>query len=136
MADVKAIEHLLCERYNVPSVEGLGPFAEAVRLARIGNLGPLRQAVRARDMYRWGTAIEAALDAPDPTDPTEGETVTEEPPAAEETNQEAPPAAEGETVTEEAPNADQPSKPRRAGVRGAAHGVPGGAGVGHPPSRG
>ena len=60
---VERIEAALRERYNVDSLEGLGPFPAALAAARAGDSGPLREAVASREMYRWAPAIEESLAA-------------------------------------------------------------------------
>lgn len=81
---VDAFERVLCARYNVASVEGLGPFPEALSAARNGNTVPLEDAMAGREMYHWAEQSDAALAAIR----SRGEAVT---PAAPE-----PPAPEGE----------------------------------------
>jgi hypothetical protein len=61
MANINIVERLLCERYNVGSLDGLGSLAGAVQAARTGDLAPLTQALDGRELYRWRAPIEAAL---------------------------------------------------------------------------
>jgi hypothetical protein len=63
IAAVEALEGVICERYNVSSLTGVGPFAEALAQARVGNVGPIQDALRGREMYRWRETAEAALEA-------------------------------------------------------------------------
>lgn len=65
MADIDTAERLLCERYNVQSLDGLGGLLGAVQAARAGDLAPLRTALDGRELYRWRAPIEAALVEPD-----------------------------------------------------------------------
>lgn len=64
MADIDAIERLLCQRYNVNALDG-GELSAGLVAARAGNLSPLRVALDARELYRWTDAIYEALDAQD-----------------------------------------------------------------------
>lgn len=73
MRHVDTIERLLCERYNVRSLDGLGALPGAIEAARGGDLTPLRAALEGRELYRWGPAIadavaaaEAGDDEPEP----------------------------------------------------------------------
>ena len=61
MANIEAVARLLCERYNVASLDGLGPLSGAVQAAHGGDLAPLTQALDGRELYRWRAPIEAAL---------------------------------------------------------------------------
>ena len=61
MANIELVERLLRERYNVASLDGLGPLSGAVQAARAGDLAPLTQALDERELYRWREPIEAAL---------------------------------------------------------------------------
>ncbi len=97
MADIDTAERLLCARYNVVSLDDVGPFADAVRSARGGDLGPLRAAVRDREMYQWGAAIEIALAEPDV--PPLGSPV-------DEASEELAPAASSEAQPEPASESD------------------------------
>ena len=58
---IDTVERLLCERYNVRSLDGLGALPEAIAAARHGDLAPLREALDGRDLYQWGPLIMAAL---------------------------------------------------------------------------
>lgn len=60
-AALERIEKALGERYNAASLEGLGPFSEALRAAADGDLEPLREAIASREMYRWTASIEEAV---------------------------------------------------------------------------
>lgn len=60
---VDAFERVLCARYNVRSVEGLGALSEAVASARTGDVAPLEQAMVGREMYRWSPEAADALAA-------------------------------------------------------------------------
>ena len=62
---IDTVERLLCERYNVRSLDGLGTIPEAVSAARRGDLAPLRAALYGRDLYQWGPLIMAALHGAD-----------------------------------------------------------------------
>lgn len=62
---IDTVERLLCERYNVRSLDGLGAIPEAIEAARRGDLAPLRAALDGRDLYRWGPLIMAALHGAD-----------------------------------------------------------------------
>ena len=54
------VEALLCERYNVPSLDG--PLKDAIDAARSGGaVDPLRSLLSERELYRWREPIEAAL---------------------------------------------------------------------------
>ena len=72
MAVIDAIERLLCQRYNVNALDG-GELSAGLVAARAGNLGPLRAALDARELYRWTDAIYEALDAPEAVTETEPE---------------------------------------------------------------
>lgn len=72
MADIDAIERLLCQRYNVAALDG-GELSAGLVAARTGNVGPLRAALDARELYRWRDAIYEALDAPEAEAETEPE---------------------------------------------------------------
>lgn len=61
LAAVEALETIISERYNVRSLTGVGPFAEALAEARVGNLELLDEAMRGREMYRWRETADAAL---------------------------------------------------------------------------
>lgn len=61
MADLDAIERALCERYNIPSLDGV--LADALAQARSGDEVQLRALLAAREMYGWRETIWAALDA-------------------------------------------------------------------------
>ncbi len=63
LAAVDTLESIICERYNVRSLTGVGPFGEAIEQARLGNIGPIRDALRGREMYRWSESAAAALNA-------------------------------------------------------------------------
>lgn len=124
-ATVDRIERLLCERYNVRSLDGLGALPGAIEAARGGDLGPLRAALEGRELYQWGPAIVAALrvdaevsgagegsqeipslpDEPSPTPDAEPEPAAE--PAAE-------PDAEPET---ESADSTKPTPRRRTAAR-------------------
>lgn len=58
---VDALEAVICERYNVKSLTGVGPFAEALALARVGDLDAIDAALAGREMYRWRETAQAAL---------------------------------------------------------------------------
>ena len=60
MADIDAIERLLCQRYNVHALDS-GELSAALTLARGGNEQPLRAALEARELYRWTGPIFKAL---------------------------------------------------------------------------
>ena len=60
MADIDAIERLLCQRYNVHALDS-GELSAALTLARGGNEQPLRAALEARELYRWTGPIFEAL---------------------------------------------------------------------------
>lgn len=62
MADIDAIERLLCERYNVAVLDA-GELSSALAQARSGDPQPLRAALDAREFYRWTDAIYEAFDA-------------------------------------------------------------------------
>lgn len=62
MADLDAIQRLLCQRYNVNALDG-GELSTGLAQARNGNLGPLRAALDLREFYRWRDPIYEALDA-------------------------------------------------------------------------
>lgn len=59
MADLPQVEKLLCERYNVRSLDG--PLKEAIDA---GDVTTLKALIEDRDMYRWNTAIQKALATP------------------------------------------------------------------------
>lgn len=63
LAAVDALESVICERYNVRSLAGVGPFPEAFAQARVGNVGPLRDALRGREMYRWRETVAVMFEA-------------------------------------------------------------------------
>lgn len=60
MADIDAIERLLCQRYNVAALDA-GELSGSLALARGGNEQPLRAALEARELYRWTGPIFEAL---------------------------------------------------------------------------
>lgn len=60
---IDAIEGALLERYNVRTLQGVGPLSDALAAARAGDLAPIETAIREREMYRWEPAINAALKA-------------------------------------------------------------------------
>jgi len=60
MADIDAIERLLCQRYNVHALDS-GELSAALTLARGGNEQPLRASLEARELYRWTGPIFEAL---------------------------------------------------------------------------
>lgn len=68
MADIDALERLLCQRYNVQALDA-GELSTALALARGGELEPLRTALDSREFYRWTDAIYEALDAPAEAEP-------------------------------------------------------------------
>jgi hypothetical protein len=72
MADIDAIEGLLCQRYNVRSL-GEGELTDAIARARAGELQPLCNALAVRDLYHWHEAIHAALAAPSVEPETAGD---------------------------------------------------------------
>lgn len=72
MADIDAIQRLLCQRYNVSGLDA-GELSHSLAVARGGDLGPLRAALDARELYRWTDAIYEALDAPEAEAETEPE---------------------------------------------------------------
>lgn len=85
---IDQVEAALKQRYSVSSLDGLGPLPEAIEAARAGNLGPLRAAMRGREMYRWRDAAldglakaHEALQPPEPdeatTEPDEGGTIAD-----------------------------------------------------------
>lgn len=109
MADIDLVERLLCERYNVRSIDGLGTLPEAIAAAREGDLAPLGEALAGRELYHWGSAIRAALVVP--SDGSRDEPVAEpEPEPATEPEREEPAVApeEPESEPEEQPEADEP----------------------------
>jgi hypothetical protein len=59
MANLPLVEKLLCERYNVRSLDG--PLKEAIDA---GDVTSLQALIADRDMYRWSKDIQAALKAP------------------------------------------------------------------------
>lgn len=65
MADIDAIERLLCQRYNVQALDA-GELSTALSLARGGDLQPLREALDARNLYRWRDPIYAELAVVEP----------------------------------------------------------------------
>jgi formylglycine-generating enzyme required for sulfatase activity len=72
MANIELVERLLCERYNVASLDGLGPLSGAVQAARAGDLDALTSALDVRELYRWRAPIDAALaEASEPVAETE-----------------------------------------------------------------
>lgn len=77
MADIDAVERLLCERYNVRALDGAEELAAAIETARKGDAGPLKAAIAEREMYRWHDAIHAALRA-DEGEPESTEEAAEE----------------------------------------------------------
>lgn len=60
-AAVEEIAEAICQRYNVPSLDGLGALEGAVQQAQNGNIAPLEAALEGREMYRWGPVIGEAL---------------------------------------------------------------------------
>lgn len=62
IAAVDALEAVICERYNVRSLTGVGPFAEALAQARVGNVEPIDAALAGREMYRWRETVEGLLE--------------------------------------------------------------------------
>jgi len=98
MAALEAVSALLCERYNVPELDG--PLAEAIAE---GSVSRLRVLLADRELYRWHDPIMAALDAPQGT-PVKPEPVVEPEPEPE--------------ATEAASEYDEPAEkptPRRRG---------------------
>ena len=106
---IDTVERLLCERYNVASLDGLGSLPGAIESARSGDLTPLRAALAGRELYRWERPIEEALalaarvDEPteagdaEPEEPLTVETAADdgvqvEPEGSDETEADAPPA--------------------------------------------
>lgn len=61
IAAVDALEEVLCQRYNIKSLSGQGVLAEAIALARVGDLEAIDAAMDGREMYRWRETAEAAL---------------------------------------------------------------------------
>lgn len=55
------VEQLLCERYNVRTIDG--PLKEAIDADDVASL---RKLLGERDLYRWHAAIFAALPADEP----------------------------------------------------------------------
>lgn len=72
MPDIDAIESLLCQRYNVQALDA-GELSTALSLARGGDLQPLREALDARNLYRWRDPIYAELAAVEPEPEATGE---------------------------------------------------------------
>lgn len=56
MANLQQVEKLLCERYNVRSLEG--PLKDAIDA---GDVDELTSLIADRNMYRWHGAIQSAL---------------------------------------------------------------------------
>jgi hypothetical protein len=99
MAALEAVSALLCERYNVPELDG--PLAEAIAE---GSVDRLRVLLADRELYRWHDPIMAALDASQGA-PVEPEPVVEPEPEPEATE-------EAEEATEEP---EEKPAPRRRG---------------------
>lgn len=86
IAAIDTLERVLCERYRVPSLRGIGALGEAIASARKGNAAPILEAMQGREMYRWGAEAAAALTqlaatAQPAAVPKEAPLATEEPPA-------------------------------------------------------
>jgi hypothetical protein len=64
MPDIDAIERLLCQRYNVQALDA-GELSTALALARGGDTQALREALDAREFYRWTNPIYEALNTAD-----------------------------------------------------------------------
>lgn len=62
MADLQAVEKLLCERYNVRSLDG--PLKDAIDA---GDVEGLKVLIADRNLYRWHDDVVAALSAPSET---------------------------------------------------------------------
>lgn len=58
---IEAINQAIRERFNVTSTDSLPAFADAIKAARAGDLGPLEMALADREMYRWGPVITEQL---------------------------------------------------------------------------
>lgn len=105
MANLKEVERLLCERYNVRVLDG--PLKEAIEA---GDVAVLTVLIADRDMYRWHGPIQSALRR---AAVVEAEPEEEEP-AGEATDEsgedEAEEAAEPE---EEEPESNRSSRSRR-----------------------
>lgn len=96
IAAVDALEAVICERYNVRSLSGVGPFAEAIAQARVGNLELIDKAMAGREMYRWRETADAALAAiRAAADPNDDE-ANEEPEASDD-------SADDDEANEDAP---------------------------------
>jgi hypothetical protein len=105
MADIDTIERLLCQRYNVQALDA-GELSTALSLARGGDLRPLREALDARNLYRWREDIYGALDA-------ETEAPAEEPEPETEPEPEVEPEVESENEVEPEADAEEAPAPRR-----------------------
>lgn len=95
---IDGIERAICARYNVRSLADLPHFLGAATAARNGDLAPLEEMLRGREMYHWRAEIDAGLEA------ARAILLDEQAPTAEEDAPAAPaPATEGVTddATEE-----------------------------------
>ncbi len=63
MADIDAIERLLCQRYNVAALDA-GELSGSLALARAGDDSTLRRLLGERELYRWRSPIFDALGEP------------------------------------------------------------------------
>ncbi|MGE0227767.1 MAG: hypothetical protein AB7I38_11010 [Dehalococcoidia bacterium] len=117
---IDTVERLLCERYNVRSLDGLGALPGAIAAARGGDLGPLRAALEGRDLYQWRRGIEAALaeaegeieaePAPEPkSKPKRAPRGKSDTPAEPESEGDQPPGADAEEAGQ-ATEADEASQ--------------------------
>lgn len=111
---VDTIERLLCERYNVGSLDGIGALSGAIAAARGGDLGALRAAIAGRELYRWRGDIEAALEQ------AEAEAAAEPEPEARPKRQ--------SRARKDAPPEPEPESPAEADEAGEADGEDQGAG--------
>lgn len=64
MADLRTVEKLLCERYNLAELDG-----DLADLVARGDVAALRADFATRELYRWREAVLDALDAVDAEDP-------------------------------------------------------------------
>lgn len=81
MADLDAVEKLICQRYNVNALPE--SFIQAMDAARAGDDDELWQLIADREMYGWSAAISAALAVEDEPESDETEVTEEEAPSEE-----------------------------------------------------
>jgi len=107
---IDTVERLLCERYNVSSLDGLGSLPVAIESARQGDLTPLNEALDSRELYRWAKPIRDALGSVSAPAPEEQPAEPDVP--VEQVADDQPEAEEETEATGDEPEPEEQHKPR------------------------